>query len=160
MRNKQLEPSLNWYQSLRLNVAQAAETNAALSRVVANAAGVNQNIDLVAAAKLGAVIQSLDLIARGASANYRKIRNAFRLDVFDDLEDGPRGDQQVDQIVQWRREHADLFVRWEAGVLSPRELRVALVDYYIDQGCKQLDEAFFSPPDDAADNPTAVQISP
>ena len=160
MRNKQLEPSLSWYQSLRLNVAQAAETNAALSRVIANAAGVNQNIDLVAAAKLGAVIQSLDLIARGASANYKKIRNAFRLDVFDDLEDGPQGDQQVNQIVQSRREHADLFVRWEAGVLSPRELRVALVNYYIDQGCNQLDEAFFSPPDDAEDNPTAVQISP
>ena len=143
MRDGHLTPSLTWYHTLRLNLAQAAETNPTLGRALANAAGVNEKIDLVAAAKLGAVVETLDNIAKNASDHYQNVRTAFRIDAIDDIEPGPEGDKIFDQVVARRRRHADLFVRWEAGVLTPRELRMALVDYYIDQGCAQLDRRFF-----------------
>ncbi len=143
MRDEHLTPSLTWYHTLRLNLAQAAETNPALGRALANAAGVNEKIDLVAAAKLGAVVETLDNIAKKASNNYQNVRRAFRIDALDDIEPGPEGDKIFDQVVARRRRHADLFVRWEAGILTPRELRMALVDYYIDQGCAELDRRFF-----------------
>ena len=143
MRDEHLTPSLTWYHTLRLNLAQAAETNPTLGRALANAAGVNEKIDLVAAAKLGAVVETLDNIAKKASNNYQNVRRAFRIDALDDIEPGPEGDKIFDQVVARRRRHADLFVRWEAGILTPRELRMALVDYYIDQGCAQLDRRFF-----------------
>jgi len=128
---------------LRLNLAQAADNNPALGKALANAVGVNENIDLVAAAKLGAVVESLDAIAKKSSSDYESVRSAFRLNVLDEIEAGAEGDEVFDQIIMRRRRHADLFVRWEAGVLTPRKLRMALVDYYIQQGCKQLDDRFF-----------------
>jgi hypothetical protein len=97
----------------------------------------------VAAAKLGAVVESLDAIAKKASSDYQSVRSAFRLDVLDEIKAGAKGDEVFDQIIMRRRRHADLFVRWEAGVLTPRKLRMALVDYYIQQGGKQLDDRFF-----------------
>jgi len=39
--------------------------------------------------------------------------------------------------------HADLVRAWNAGRLSPRELRVQLVKFYADRGRRQLDERFF-----------------
>ena len=152
MRDGHLTPSLTWYHTLRLNLAQAAESNPALGRALANAAGVNEKIDLVAAAKLGAVVETLDNIGKKASDNYQDIRSAFRIDALDDIEPGPEGDKIFDQVVARRRRHADLFVRWEAGVLTPRELRMALVDYYIDQGCAQLDRRFFYDSDETVGN--------
>ena len=143
MRDGHLTPSLNWYHTLRLNLAQAADNNPALGKALANAVGVNENIDLVAAAKLGAVVESLDAIAKKASSDYQSVRSAFRLDVLDEIKAGAKGDEVFDQIIMRRRRHADLFVRWEAGVLTPRKLRMALVDYYIQQGGKQLDDRFF-----------------
>jgi hypothetical protein len=143
MRDGHLTPSLNWYHTLRLNLAQAADNNPALGKALANVVGVNENIDLVAAAKLGAVVESLDAIAKKSSSDYQSVRSAFRLDVLDEIEAGAEGDEVFDQIIMRRRRHADLFVRWEAGVLTPRKLRMALVDYYIQQGCAQLDDRFF-----------------
>lgn len=144
MRQEHLNPSLNWFHSLRLNLAKAVEKNPALGKALANVAGVNQNIDLVAAAKLGAVVETLDEIAKNASSKYQRVRRAFRIDALDNIQPGSEGDKIYDQIVMRRRIHADLFVRWEAGVITPRELRIELVDYYIDEGCKELDKRFFS----------------
>jgi len=143
MRHGTLNPSLTWFESLRLQLAEAAEKTPALRSALTNAIGINQNIDLVAAAKLGAVVQSLDAIAQGASREYSNTRNAFRIDAFDTLEDGDAGDEEFEGIVRRRRRHADLFVRWEAGVLTPRDLRIELVDYYIEEGCRRLDDRFF-----------------
>ena len=72
------------------------------------------------------------------------MRRAFRIDALDNIQPGVEGDKIYDQIVMRRRIHADLFVRWEAGVITPRELRMELVDYYIHEGCRELDERFFS----------------
>ena len=144
MRREHLNPSLNWFHSLRLNLAKAVEKNPALGKALANVAGVNQNIDLIAAAKLGAVVETLDEIAKDASGKYQRVRRAFRIDALDNIQPGVEGDKIYDQIVMRRRIHADLFVRWEAGVITPRELRMELVDYYIHEGCRELDERFFS----------------
>ena len=154
MRLGHLNPSLNWFHSLRLNLAEAVETNPALGKALANVAGVNQNIDLVAAAKLGAVVETLDEVAKNASSKYQRVRRAFRFDALDNIQPGVEGDKNFDQIVTRRRIHADLFVRWEAGVITPRELRIELVNYYIEQGCKELDERFFSDFDKTVHNPS------
>ena len=139
---------------MRLNLAEAVETNPALGKALANVAGVNQNIDLVAAAKLGAVVETLDEVAKNASSKYQRVRRAFRFDALDNIQPGVEGDKNFDQIVTRRRIHADLFVRWEAGVITPRELRIELVNYYIEQGCKELDERFFSDFDKTVHNPS------
>ena len=144
MRDNHLRPSLSWFHALRLNLAEAVETSPALGKALASAAGVNQNIDIVAAAKLGAVVETLDEIAKNASAEYQSVRRAFRIDALDNIELGAEGDKIFEQIVKRRRRHADLFVRWEAGIITPRELRIELVDFYISQGCKDLDKRFFS----------------
>jgi hypothetical protein len=144
MQETQLTPSLNWYQALRLNVAKATRGNRLLTRVLADAAGVNRNINLVAAAKLGAVVQTLDEIATAASSNYWDTRDAFRLDIIDELRDADNGKDQIHDVLDRRRRHADLFILWEAGVITPRQLRIELVDYYIAEGRDHLNDRLFT----------------
>ncbi len=144
MQEQQLTPSLDWHQTLRLKMAEAARGNQLLAGVLANAAGVNRNMNLVAAAKLGAVVQTLDEFAYGASGHYRQVRDAFQLDAVDILRDGKDSKEQINDVLNRRRQHADLFVRWEAGVITSRELRIELVDYYIAEGCRNLDDRFFT----------------
>ena len=139
-----MTPSLNWYQALRLNVAKATRGNRLLTRVLADAAGVNRNINLVAAAKLGAVVQTLDEIATAASSNYWDTRDAFRLDIIDELRDADNGKDQIHDVLDRRRRHADLFILWEAGVITPRQLRIELVDYYIAEGRDHLNDRLFT----------------
>ncbi len=160
MRNGTLNPSLTWFEAMRLQLAEAAEKTPALRSALTNATGINQNIDLVAAAKLGAVVQTLDAIAQEASREYSNTRNAFRLDAFDTLEGGAAGDEEFEGIVRRRRQHADLFVRWEAGVLTPRDLRIELVDYYIKEGCRRLDDRFFQRAEATAKNVLETQPDP
>lgn len=144
MQEQQLIPSLDWHQTLRLKMAEATRGNELLAGVLANAAGVNRNMDLVAAAKLGAVVQTLDEFAYGASGNYRQVRDAFQLDAVDKLREGEDSEDRINDVLNRRRQHADLFIRWEAGVITSRELRIELVDYYIAEGCRNLDDRFFT----------------
>ncbi|MDG2207411.1 MAG: hypothetical protein P8K78_05860 [Pirellulales bacterium] len=160
MRQGTLNPSLTWFEAMRLQLAEAAEKTPTLRSALTKATGINQNIDLVAAAKLGAVVQSLDAIAQEASREYSNTRNAFRLAAFDTLEDGTAGDKEFEGIVRRRRRHADLFVRWEAGIVTPRDLRIELVDYYIEEGCHRLDDRFFQTEEATATNARETQPEP
>jgi len=45
--------------------------------------------------------------------------------------------------VNYRRKHADMYVRWDAEVMNPRQLRIELVDYYMADGKRLLDDRFF-----------------
>ncbi len=144
MQEKELTPSLDWHQTLRLKMAEAARGNELLAGVLANAAGVNRNMNLVAAAKLGAVVQTLDKFAYGASGNYQQVRDAFQLDAVDTLRDREGSEEQINNVLNCRRQHADLFIRWEAGVITSRELRIELVEYYVAEGCNNLDDRFFT----------------
>ncbi len=143
LRFSNLTPSRDWYQSLRLSLAEASKGNPLLAHALADAAGVNRNMDLVAAAKLGAVVETLDEIAYGASGQFVEARDAIRSRPPAELRQQGLADDEIEPIVRYRQRHAALQARWEAEELSPRDLRVALVSYYIEAGKRELDERFF-----------------
>ncbi len=146
MEEKQLTPSPDWYQSMRQSMAEASQNNPLLAKALAAAAGVNENMDLVAAAKLGAVVETLDKIAYGASGEFLQARAAMRVEV----PRGPRrrlqADERLQQAIAYQRRHANLHQAFASGNLSPRDLRKELVRYYITRGNRQLDARFFQPP--------------
>ena len=142
--NKELVPSPDWFQSMRQRMAEASKGNPLLAKALARAAGVNENMDLVAAAKLGAVVETLDEIAYGASGEYRKARSAMRAEP---VRAGRRRqvDERTQQVQAYQQRHADLYQAFGSGNLSPRDLRTELVRYYIHLGNRQLDDRFFRP---------------
>ncbi|MEZ6070099.1 MAG: hypothetical protein R3C10_07415 [Pirellulales bacterium] len=139
--SRELRVAPTVYQSLRLRVAEFAEGNDLLSRAVAGAAGVNPETDLVAAAKAAAVVELLDRIAYQASDEFLGARYAVRSRTTDNSATALASEMTVGQL---RARHAELRRRWTAGTLTPRQLRIELVDYYIEQSRRQLDERFFS----------------
>jgi len=139
---KTLVPSPDWSQLLREKLAEASKWNSLLSQALAAVAGVNENTDLVAAARAGAVVETLDEIALGASADYTAAREAVRASSEQALYKG-RPRSEASKLQTLRRRHADLARRWSANQISPRRLREELVSYYAAQGRKKLDERFF-----------------
>ncbi|MEK6249955.1 MAG: hypothetical protein N2C12_17355, partial [Planctomycetales bacterium] len=144
MRQRQLVPSRDWAAALKVTLAKTFRDNPTVNNALADAAGVNRNMDLVAAAKLGAVVQTLDVFAYGASGDFGDTRRAFRIGRIQDLQAAAATGAEIDEVLNYRRQHADLYVRWEAGMISPRQLRLELVNYYISDGKRQLDQRFFS----------------
>ncbi|REJ69621.1 MAG: hypothetical protein DWQ31_03900 [Planctomycetota bacterium] len=146
LREGELTPSPDWFQSLRERLAKASKNNPLLARALADAAGVNRNMDLVAAAKLGAVIETLDEIAYGASGEYRLAMTAMR-------SEPARGrlrraqNERTRQLQKYQQRHADLYQAFGRGEISPRQLRIALVGYYVAKGKRQLNERFFREPE-------------
>lgn len=138
-----LTPSSDMYQSLRLRVAQMSSTNSLLSKALAKAAGVGAETDLVAAARAAAVVETLDEIAYGSSGEFLAARDAIQFSE-EDVDGASQGVTPNERTVALRQRHEDLVRRMNAGELTPRQLRIELVDYYIDSGCRQLDERFFS----------------
>jgi hypothetical protein len=142
---QRLNVSPDLYQTLRLKVASATKQNPLLAQAFAQAAGVSPEMDLVAAAKAVAVVETLDEVAYGNSGQFLK--------ALDALKSGPiagpmrRGVQsaEVATTVRLRQQHAGLFDLWQQGRLSPRALRIELTKYYIAQGKRQIDQRFFSP---------------
>jgi len=142
LKNKVLVPSPDWFQSMRQSMAEASKGNPLLAKALARTAGVNENMDLVAAAKLGAVVETLDEIAYGASGEYLQARAAMREPMVRSLR-RRQADERVRQTRLYQQRHAELYRSFSAGNLSPRQLRVELVRYYINKGNRQLDERFF-----------------
>ena len=89
-------------------------------------------------------IETLDEIAYGNSGQFENARDAITAGPILRLrrEGLPRA--RIKEIQAIRRRHADLYRRWTAETLSPRELRIALVDYYITQGQNAIKQRFFS----------------
>ena len=44
----------------------------------------------------------------------------------------------------YRKTHAALYQKFSTGAISPRDLRVALVKFYADEGQQKLDARFFT----------------
>jgi len=138
-----LVESPDMLQALRTKMAEASKNNPLLAKALAATANVSENLDLVAAAKMGAVVEALDEIAYGNSAAYFNARLA--------ITEGPlpapvvgRTAEQVAMLAKLRTgEHAALAKRWDAQQLSARGLRIELVNDYIQHGKRQLDERFF-----------------
>jgi hypothetical protein len=143
---KELRPAPDLFQSLRLKMAETAKNNPALTQALAATAGVSQQMDLVAAAKAQAVVETLDDIAYGASGEFQAARRAI-LDGGVDLTPEARQQLKPEELAamdKYRARHADLAARWDARQISPRGLRMELVQYYTDQGRHQLDDRFFN----------------
>jgi len=138
-----LTPTPDLLQRLRLQLARSARTNRALASALADAAGVDRETDLVAAAKAMAVIETLDQIAKGSSREFRLAWEAVRAGNRQDLEAAGVAPAEIDQIEAHRRRHAELWRRWMAEKISPQQLRMTLVAYYARQGRGRLDRRFF-----------------
>jgi hypothetical protein len=143
--NRTLVPSPDWFQSMRLKLAEAARGNTLLAEALAKAAKVNAQTDLVSAAKAAAVVETLDEMAFGAGRAF--------LDAWDFLRDEPaqtlaREGVPADEVAdaaKYQRRHAGLYQALRAGKLSPRLLRIELVKYYTDSGKRQLEQRIFTP---------------
>ena len=141
MTNAVLTPAPDLVQSLRAKVAGLSRYNPWLARALAKANNVSPRMDLEAAAKAAAVIETLDEIANGASEEYRFARLVLA-NSEEELADLPA--EELERSIAFRKRHADLDRRVERGEISPRELRLALVSYYSKKGKDALDRRFFS----------------
>ncbi len=141
---KSLAPSPSWYQSLRQKLAEASRQNRALADALAKAANVNANMDLVAAAKAAAVVETLDEIAFGASREFLEAREALWAEPIDPLPPRFRRQNDLAGVRQYQQRHGGLYDRLQSGSLSPRQLRQALVEYYVRSGQREIDRRFFA----------------
>lgn len=146
---QRLNASPDMFQALRLKIAVAAKDNSLLAAALAKAAGVSPEMDLVAAAKAVAVVEILDEVAYGASAQF--------LAAMDAVKGTPPGDagqptsaEAANNAARYRQLHAGLVSLWQQQRISPRALRQELVKYYIQQGQRQIDQRFFAAPAAAA----------
>jgi hypothetical protein len=138
-----LAPSPDLLQRLRLKLAEAAAASPTLARALADAAGVHQGTDLVSAAKAAAVVETLDQIATVCSGEFLRAREALLVDPMDLPAGGNPGGQTDREMEALRKEHRSLFTRWQAGRLTPRQLRIELVAHYAQKGKRQIDSRFF-----------------
>ncbi|HWA97094.1 MAG TPA: hypothetical protein VG713_01315, partial [Pirellulales bacterium] len=141
---EELVPTPDLFDSLRLKVAEAAKHNALLAQALAAAAGVSKEMDLVAAAKAAAVVETLDEIAFGASAEFFAAREAIRSGGEAALRRAGATEAKLKTTRMYRQRHADLVQQFERGTLTPRRLRTSLVAYYSQSGQREIDRRFFS----------------
>ncbi len=138
-----LVPSPDLFQSLRLKMAEASKSNPLLAQALAKAAQVNAKTDLVAAAQAAAVVETLDDIAYSCSDDFLDARDLLMAGPIESLaaEGYSREDQEVAR--QYFRRHADLYQQLRSNSLTPRQLRVKLVQYYSELGKHELQHRFF-----------------
>ena len=141
---KTLTPSPNWYQSLRARAAAAADLSPTLAKAAAALVDAPKQTDLASAAKAAAVIETLDEIAFSSSGDFLAARQAILAGPIAPQTSTRTGGDQLRKTQELRNRHAGIVRRWEHGDLTPRELRVELLNYYIQRGKQQLDERFFS----------------
>jgi hypothetical protein len=136
--HQELEPSPDAVQALREKLAGLSKYNPWLAQALAKANKVSEHLDLESAAKAAAVIETLDEIAAEALRHYDTARLAMNRD------DSRLTPQQRAALPPYRKTHAALYQKSIAGTITPRDLRVALVNYYADAGKKKLDDRFFA----------------
>jgi hypothetical protein len=141
--DRKLEPTVDLYKTLRLKVAETAKGNPLLAKAMAMAVEVSESTDLVAAAKAAAVVETLDEVAYAASGEFTAARDAIVSGPLSELAREGWTRSEIEQARQLRARHAHLFRRWTAEEISPRGLRIALVDYYARQGRDNIDKRFF-----------------
>lgn len=138
-----LNPSSNWSQALRLKLAQASKVTPLLGQALAKVNDVSPELDLVAAARTAAVVETLDEVAQGASREFLAARDAIRGGPIEER-GGGLSRQEMDDIRLYRRRHRDLAARWDNGQLTSRELRETLLTHYVKQGRSGIDQKFFT----------------
>jgi hypothetical protein len=146
LEQRTLSVSPDLYQTLRLKLAEASKTNPLLAQALAQAAGVSTELDLVAAARAAAVVEALDDVAYGNSGDYRLAIPAitYRGPLEEFAEQQNLGAGEVEKLKALRRRHADLVGRLDRERMTPRQLRLELLKYYIQRGKTQIDQRFFA----------------
>ena len=143
MRGRHLVTSPDAAQMLVEKLAHLSQANPWLKRALARANQVSEHMDLEAAAKTAAVVETLDEIANTCVDEFLQARAAV---ISSDLPAGERDAMTVQQRVilqRYQERHAKLVVAWSGEQLSPLDVRRQLVRFYIDQGTRQLDARFF-----------------
>jgi plasmid stabilization system protein ParE len=143
MIHQDLTPTQNTFQSLRTKVASLSQSNPWLARALAKAGNVSEHMDLQAAAKTAAVIETLDEIADDNMNGFLAARTALLAPPLERLSEHGFDDEGIRRTKAFRKRHADLFERLVQRKVTLREMRIELVDYYILQGKRQLRERFF-----------------
>jgi len=144
MARRKLTPSPDAIQLLRQNLASVSKSNAWLRRALARINNVSDRMDLEAAAKAAAVIETLDSIGDDNMSRYIDAFYALRAGPISQLKQSGEPAERIAMVERYRRAHADLLAAWTAGRLSPHELQRRLIDHYIARGRRQLDERFFA----------------
>jgi hypothetical protein len=143
MSRKTLTPSPDAYQTLRENLAALSKHVPWLARAMAQAHDVSEHMDLEAAAKAAAVVETLDDITEKNLNAFAEARAAITAGPMDDDARGQYTHDAINLINAYRQRHARLCQQWDAGQLSARQLRIELVEFYVQRGRRQLDERFF-----------------
>jgi hypothetical protein len=135
---KKMTPEGSWYHGLRQRVADAATTNPLLAQALASAAGVGAETDLAAAAKAAAIVETLDEVAVAAGKNFQAARDAVRGNAAQ-----PTTTEEAQRRNAARQRHGDLIAAQQQGRMAPRDVRLALVRYYILVGRAEIERRFF-----------------
>ncbi len=144
MVNRKLTPSPDAYQALREKLATLSKYNPWLAQALAKANNVSHRMDLEAAAKTAAVLEALNDIAEDQRIAFREARPAIvRPESIEQLTEQGLEAESIQRIEEYRARHQGLLVRWQARQLTPRELRIELVNYYKQQGQAELNNRFF-----------------
>ena len=144
----ELQPTPDLFNSLRIRVAEASRANRLLAEALAATAGVSANMDLVSAAKAAAVVATLDEVAFGSSAEFNAARDAIRGGSLDALRRAGASAEKIAAADKYRRRHAELVAQFENRQLSPRKLRVQLVEFYTAAGRRAIDRRFYGAPEE------------
>jgi hypothetical protein len=143
MRDRELQPSPTIYQALRQTLAGMSKDRPWLAQMLADANNVSQYTDLDAAARAAAVVETLDRIADSAAEEFAAARDALMAPPAEVLRRQGFSAKEIAAIEAYRTRHASLNSLWTGGRLTPRELRMALVNYYVGQGRMRLEARFF-----------------
>jgi hypothetical protein len=144
LETRTLTASPDLYQSLRMKLAEAARQNPLLNQALAQAAGVSADLDLVAAARGAAVVETLDEVAYGASGDFGMAMGLLTYGgpMSELVKEATAAEKQQLEMLQVR--HRDLIERLKRERVTVRQLRQILLDYYIARGKAQIDERFFA----------------
>jgi hypothetical protein len=132
LRERKLTGSWDEFHALRIKLAEAARSNPLLAKALAKAANVNQEMDLVSAAKTAAIVATLDEAAFGASRQFTAAWQAFMR---------PDADPSAAEAVKKR--HDDLWRRRQLGQITTADLRRDLVGFYTNVGRSDVDQRLF-----------------
>jgi len=117
-----------------------------VANALARANNVSARMDLEAAARTAAVIETLDDTAEENLNDFAAAFPALLTGPLDAKSSPPYTSDQIDRMRAYRQQHPKLYQQRAEGRLTPRELRVELVRFYADRGRRQLDERFFATP--------------
>ncbi len=143
MVERRLTLSPNATQALREKLASLSKYNPWLASMLAKANDVSEHMDLEAAAKAAAVVETLDEIAQRFADEFFDARQAVRARPPEELATSGATPEQIERLRMYRNRHRELLERWTAGDLTPRQLRIALVEHYKKAGQRELDDRFF-----------------